>query len=87
MKKVLQANGLNRFAVNKEPKMCQVCWKPFKELNSINYRTWDVTRHYVGSGRPMVGTYNIKCCPKCYGSLLKAIDEAVEKVCQYKGKI
>lgn len=76
--------GLKNFEVKKEAEPCYVCGKRLQELSSISYRTWDPTRRYVGSGRPMVGTYKIKCCPKCFQELMAAIDGAIDQVCESK---
>lgn len=78
------AKGLKKFKVKKDGKPCDICGKKLKELNSINYRTWDTTRRYVGSGMPIIGTYKIKCCPSCYKKLITAIDGAIDKVCESK---
>ncbi len=85
-KKGTPEKGLKRFATQalKEDKPCEICWKPAKQLCSMSFRTWDTTRHYVRSGRPMVGTYKIKACPKCFLEMMKAVDDAIEKVCKSK---
>ena len=54
---------------------CQCCDVEYKELCSISIRTYDVEHRYISSNRPMVTTYRIRCCPKCFKKLMKKMNK------------
>ena len=57
---------LKKFKIQPIKRPCDICEKELIELSSISIRTWDTSRRYKGSNRPIIGTYKIRCCPKCF---------------------
>lgn len=59
----------------KEKRSCQICEKTFDKLCSIRIITNDNKRHYVGSGYPILNSYRINCCQKCFKIIIKKIEQ------------
>lgn len=72
---------LKKFKIkpSKEKIPCDICEKS-KEIGglcSIRIGTYDISRRYRTSNRPMISNYKLRCCPTCFKIIMKKIENII----------
>jgi len=57
---------------------CSICGKEDYTQSSVKIHLTDTSRHYQGSGRPMVGHYSMKLCKKHYKRFEKGLEKIIK---------
>ena len=61
---------LKQFKVEPKLESCSICGKEEAKLSSIRVGSYDTSRGYVGSGRPIIDNYKVRLCKKCFPKLV-----------------
>lgn len=56
---------------------CQVCGDKLSDYAKISIRSTNTSKRYRGSGRPVISTYSILCCPECHKDIMGKISEVL----------